>query len=115
MQKTFAIFRGDLYAYPSAIAGSAPSALDLNSYVAKGTDSALTRGTYTYGVSAVTTLVGDPNRGETPTKYDSVVSFDSSNNNYINELQWSSVPNALFYHIYKRPSLSTSSLFSLSI
>lgn len=105
VQKTFAIFRGDLYAYPSAIAGSAPSALDLNSYVAKGTDSALTRGTYTYGVSAVTTLVGDPNRGETPTKYDSVVSFDSSNNNYINELQWSSVPNALFYHIYKRSNL----------
>ena len=105
VQRTFAIFRGDLYAYPSAIAGSAPSALDLNSYVAKGTGSTLTRGTYTYGVSAVTTLVGDPNRGETPTKYDSVVSFDSSNSNYINELQWSSVPNALFYHIYKRSNL----------
>jgi hypothetical protein len=105
VQRTFAIFRGDLYAYPSAIAGSAPSALDLNSYRAKGTSSTLTRGTYTYGVSAVTTLTGDPNRGETPTKYDSVVSFDSSSNNFINELQWSSVPNALFYHIYKRSNL----------
>lgn len=105
VQRTFAIFRGDLYAYPSAIAGSAPSTLDLNSYRAKGTNSTLTRGTYTYGVSAVTTLTGDPNRGETPTKYDSVVSFDSSSSNFINELQWSSVPNALFYHIYKRSNL----------
>ena len=100
VQRTFAIFRGDLYAFPTTIYGNAPASLTLNSYRGIGTSSSLTRGTYTYGVSAVTAS------GETPAIYNSVVSFDTTNSNYINELQWQSVGGALFYHIYRKSNIS---------
>ena len=100
IQRTFAIFRGDLYAFPTTIYGNAPASLALNSYKALGTASTLTRGTYTYGVSAVTAS------GETPAVYNSVLSFDTTNSNYINELQWGSVAGALFYHIYRKSNIS---------
>ena len=66
-QRTFAIFRGDLYGFPTSIYGDAPSSLTLTAHAALGTTSSLTKGTYTYGVSAVTTS------GETPAKYNSVI------------------------------------------
>ena len=48
---------------------------------ALGTTSTLTRGTYTYGVSAVTIS------GETPAIYNSVLSNSTINHNYINEFR----------------------------
>lgn len=100
VQRTFAIFRGDLYGFPTTIYGNAPSSLTLNSYPGLGTTSTLTRGTYTYGVSAVTSS------GETPAIYNSVISNDNVNSNYINELQWASVAGAQFYHVYRRSNLA---------
>lgn len=100
VQRTFAIFRGDLYGFPTTIYGSAPASLNLYSYPAIGSSSTLTKGTYTYGVSAVTSS------GETPAVYNSVIANDNINHNYINELQWPTTTGALFYHIYRRSNIS---------
>ena len=99
-QKTLGFFRGDLYGSPSVIAGNAPSSITTgtkDTFI--GTTSSLTRGTYTYGVSAVTSA------GETPATYKSVITSSIGATN-LNTIQWSSVSGALFYHVYRRSNTS---------
>lgn len=103
LNRTFAIFRGDLYSNPSTINGSGPTSVTLDSKNDfKGINSSLTNGTYYYGVSAVITT-GETR--ETPTTYSSVITTPNSPN-YANVIQWTPVANAQFYHIYRKSTNS---------
>jgi hypothetical protein len=103
LNRTFAMFRGDLYSNPSNIYGSPPSSLTLNSYNNfKGLTSTLGNGTYYYGVSAVLTT-GETR--ETPTTVSSVITSPGASN-YLNAIQWTPVTNAQFYHIYRKSTQS---------
>ncbi len=103
LNRTFAMFRGDLYSSPSIIYGSGPASLTLSSISDfKGITSSLTNGTYYYGVSAVLTT-GETK--ETPTKVQSVITSPNASN-YVNVVQWTPVTNAQFYHIYKKSTQS---------
>jgi hypothetical protein len=103
LNRTFAMFRGDLYSSPSVIYGSGPASLSLSSiYDFKGITSSLTNGTYYYGVSAVITT-GEVK--ETPTTVQSVIT-NPSGPNYVNIIQWAPVTNAQFYHVYRKSTQS---------
>jgi hypothetical protein len=103
LNRTFAIFRGDLYSNPSTLNGSGPSSLTLESKNDfKGIDSTLSNGTYYYGVSAVITT-GETR--ETPSTFSSVITTPNSPN-YVNMIQWTPVTDAQFYHIYRKSTNS---------
>jgi hypothetical protein len=101
LQHTFAVFRGDLIDYNQAALGSTviPCAANYSS---------LTSGTQIYGVSGVRSIALDEYL-ETVPSYSSKISTTITSNNYMVELNWSGsgVTDSLFYHIYKRPNLSS--------
>lgn len=111
LQHTFAIFRGDLIDYNSAALGA--TTLNTNAITAtvipcSANYSSLTSGTQIYGISAVRSIdVSD--YVETVPTYSSKISSTITNNNYMMELNWSGsgVTDGLFYHVYKRPNLSS--------
>jgi len=113
LQHTFAIFRGDLVSYNSAVLGtSGIGTSELTGTVITSTSSmsSLLPGTQIYGVTAISSIAGTSYVETVPT-YVSKVSTNVTNSNYMVELKWQGLgtTNALFYHIYKRPSLSTES------
>ncbi|MBS1722345.1 MAG: hypothetical protein JSS66_05000 [Armatimonadetes bacterium] len=104
LQHTFAIFRGDLFDYSYGIVGDAPTNVTATSFRSdlvrwSGTSSSMSRGTYIYGVSAVT------NNGETPVTYSTAVASYASPTYFVNHIEFDEVPGALFYHIYRRSNL----------
>ncbi|MEY4332099.1 MAG: hypothetical protein RLZZ196_837 [Bacteroidota bacterium] len=104
LNRTYAIFRGDLYQNPSTIYGSPPSSLTLSNISDfKGISSTLTTGTYYYGVSAVLTT-GETR--ETPVTFASLLDDMPNSYNYVNLIQWTPVTDAQFYHIYRKSSQS---------
>lgn len=113
LQHTFAVFRGDLVSYNSAVLGTSgigTSELTGTIITSSASLSSLSPGTQIYGVSAVSSIAGTSYVETVPT-YVSKVSTNVTNSNYMVELKWQGLgtTNALFYHIYKRPSLSTES------
>jgi hypothetical protein len=113
LQHTFAVFRGDLVSYNSAVLGTSgigTSELTGTIITSSSSLSSLTPGTQIYGVTAVSAIAGTSYVETIPT-YVSKVSTNVTNSNYMVELKWQGLgtTNALFYHIYKRPSLSTES------
>ena len=113
LQHTFAVFRGDLVSYNSAVLGTSgigTSELTGTIITSSSSLSSLSPGTQIYGVTAVSAIAGTSYVETIPT-YVSKVSTNVTNSNYMVELKWQGLgtTNALFYHIYKRPSLSTES------
>ena len=113
LQHTFAVFRGDLVSYNSAVLGTSgigTSELTGTVITSSSSLSSLSPGTQIYGVTAVSAIAGTSYVETIPT-YVSKVSTNVTNSNYMVELKWQGLgtTNALFYHIYKRPSLSTES------
>lgn len=105
LQHTFAMFRGDLYDTTNPLVNnSSVSGLTSNNFIATSIPSTLRRGTYVYGVSAV--LPSGSTYGETPASYVVTTTDTNSSNYFVNELTWSSVPGALFYHIYRRATIT---------
>lgn len=105
LQHTFAVFRGDLYDTTNPlINNSLVDDLVNYNFIATSVPSTLRRGTYVYGVSAV--LPSGSTYGETPASYIVATTDTNSSNYFINELSWSSVPGALFYHIYRRATIT---------
>lgn len=113
LQHTFAVFRGDLVSYNSAVLGTSgigTSELTGTILTSSSSMSSLLPGTQIYGVTAVSSIAGTSYVETVPT-YVSKVSTNVTNSNYMVELKWQGLgtTNALFYHVYKRPSLSTES------
>jgi len=113
LQHTFAVFRGDLVSYNSAVLGTSgigTSELTGTIITSSASLSSLAPGTQIYGITAVSSIAGTSYVETVPT-YVSKVSTNVTNLNYMVELNWQGLgtTNALFYHIYKRPSLSTES------
>lgn len=108
LQHTFAIFRGDLIANNPRLVGTAgvDSGYSATSLTAPGSLSSLERGTHIYGASVVKTISSETS-GETVPSYIEVTTNSVSNNNYMIELNWESVANALFYNVYKRGNLAS--------
>lgn len=111
VQHTFAIFRGDLITYNAAI-GSDNSAVAIgftntvipcSNYV-----SSLSSGTQIYGVSMVYNISTDEYVESIPV-YSNLISSNFTTSNYLVELSWTGagITNPLFYHIYKKPQLSS--------
>ena len=105
VQHTFAVFRGDLFDYSYGIVGDAPANVNVSSYVYdnvywSGESFSMGRGTYIYGVSAVT------NNGETPVTYASTTASYSSQSYFVNHIEFDEVTDALFYHIYRRSNIT---------
>jgi len=97
IQHIFGLFRGDLYNTTTRIVGgSSVSGVSATSYVSNSFDSALTKGTYIYGISAVF------NSGETAPTYSSCTGNNENQEYYFNTLNWNNTSNALFYHIYRK-------------
>jgi len=114
LQHTFAIFRGDLVSYNSAVLGTSgigTSELTGTVISSQASLSSLVPGTQIYGVTAVSSIAGTSYVETVPT-YVSKISTNTTNSNYMVELNWQGLgtTNALFYHVYKRPSLSTESI-----
>lgn len=104
VQHTFAIFRGDLFDYAYGIIGDAPTGVSGTSYRSddvywNSSSFSMNRGTYIYGVSAVT------NNGETPVTYTTVNASYSSPSYFVNHIEFNQVADALFYHVYRRSNL----------
>lgn len=104
VQHTFGIFRGDLYDYPYGITGGAPTGVVATSYRSdgvrwSGVSPNMVRGTYIYGVSAVT------NNGETPVTYAMAVASYLEPSYFVNHVEFEEVSGALFYHVYRRSNL----------
>lgn len=98
---TFAIFRGDLYdSTRSIITNSNVSNLNVSLNNSHTHDSSLTTGSYVYSVSAVT------NAGETNTTSKSIICKSNLADYFINECNWDTSTNAVFYHVYKRASIN---------
>ena len=108
LQHTFAIFRGDLVSNNPRLVGTAGvnTGYSASSLTASGSLSSLERGTHIYGASVVKTISAETS-GETVPKYIEVTTNSVSNNNYMIELNWQSVANALFYNVYKRGNLAS--------
>ena len=111
LQHTFAIFRGDLLTYNSAVLGTnAVSSSSLGATVIPTSNyiSSLDKGTQIYGVSVVSNISVNEYQETVPT-YTNIVSSNSTNTNYLVEVNWSSVgtTNPMFYLVYKRPNLGT--------
>ena len=114
LQHTFAVFRGDLVTYNSPVIGTSSIAstdLTLGIIASSANVSSLQPGTQIYGVTAVRTVEGTDYVETVPT-YVSAVSLNTTTGNYLSELTWqgAGITNALFYHVYKRPSLSTETI-----
>ena len=114
LQHTFATFRGDLVTYNSPVIGTSSIAstdLTLGIIAASANVSTLQPGTQIYGVTAVRTVEGTDYVETVPT-YVSAISLNTTTGNYLSELTWqgAGITNALFYHVYKRPSLSTETI-----
>lgn len=99
VQHTLAIFRGDRYAQTSPITGSAPTGQVAAFLPAAGVPSTFGAGTYLYAVTAVTSS------GETPTP-STYAQVQPSSGPVVVHLRWDSVPGALFYHIYRRSTIT---------
>ena len=111
VQHTFGIFRGDLITYNAAIGsnnlaaatGFSSTVINCSNYV-----SSLSSGTQIYGVSIVYNISTDEYVESIPV-YSNLISSNFTSNNYLVELNWSGagITNPLFYHIYKKPQLSS--------
>ena len=117
LQHTFAVFRGDLNTYNSAIGNTLNfSAVGLTTatYACSNYQSSLHTGTQIYGVSAVYNISGSEYVESTNT-YSNLVS-SSTTSNYLAELNWTgtAISNVLFYNVYKKPRL-TDELFERKI
>ncbi len=108
LQHTFAIFRGDLVSNNPRLVGTAgvDSGYTATSLTAPGSLSSLERGTHIYGASVVKSITSETS-GETVPSYIDVTTNSVSNNNYMIELTWQNVTNALFYNVYKRGNLAS--------
>ncbi len=108
LQHTFAIFRGDLVANNPRLVGTAgvDAGYSATSLTSPGSLSSLERGTHIYGASVVKTITSETS-GETVPSYIEVTTNSVSNNNYMIELNWQNVTNALFYNVYKRGNLAS--------
>ena len=110
-QHTFAVFRGDLVTYNSAIGSSnqvssvgfTSSTISVSNYI-----SSLQSGTQIYGATVVYNISIDEYTESIPT-YTSLISSNFTSSNYLVELNWtgSGVSNPLFYHVYKKPNLAS--------
>ncbi len=108
LQHTFAIFRGDLVSNNPRLVGTAgvDAGYSATSLTSPGSLSSLERGTHIYGASVVKTITSETS-GETVPSYIEVTTNSVSNNNYMIELNWQNVTNALFYNVYKRGNLAS--------
>ena len=101
IQHTMGLFRGDLYDTTHVLVGNATvTGLELSSIASTDVASTNSRGTYVYGVSAVMST------GETPPSYVSGIASAATPSYFQNEITWTAVPNALFYHVYRRSSVA---------
>lgn len=101
VQHTFAIFRGDLYNAGVDDVGSPPSSVastyGLTSWlVNQPSTPTLSRGSYTYGVTAVFAS------GETAPAYTSVTTTWSTPNLFFTNIQFEEVSGAYYYHVYRQ-------------
>jgi hypothetical protein len=111
VQHTFAIFRGDLITYNAAIGSNNTAAatgftnavIPCSNYI-----SSLSSGTQIYGVTIVYNISTDEYVESIPV-YGNLVSSNYTSSNYLVELNWTGagITNPLFYHIYKKPQLSS--------
>jgi hypothetical protein len=111
LQHIFAIFRGDLLTYNSALmannkvsgSGLTSGVIPCSNYV-----SSLDAGTQIYGVSVVSNI-SLTEYGESVPTYTSQISTNTTSSNYLTEISWSGsgISNPMFYHVYKRPRLAS--------
>lgn len=99
--QTFAVFRGDLYEFSSVLTGTPPTTANAYSYsidLLYGLDHniSLARGSYVYGVSALTSS------GETVPTYCTVRSVSATPGYFFNHIEWTQVTGATSYHVYRR-------------
>lgn len=111
VQHTFAIFRGDLITYNAAIGSdNTAAATGLTNLVIPCSNyvSSLSSGTQIYGVTIVYNISTDEYVESIPV-YSNLISSNFTSNNYLVELNWTGagITNPLFYHIYKKPQLSS--------
>ena len=108
LQHTFAVFRGDLVSNNPRLVGTTgvSTGYSATSLTAPGSLSSLERGTHIYGASVVKSITSEQS-GETVPSYIEVTTNSVSNNNYMIELNWQNVTNALFYNVYKRGNLAS--------
>jgi len=111
VQHTFAIFRGDLITYNAAIGSSnttAATGLTTEVIPCSNYISSLSSGTQIYGVTTVYNISTDEYVESIPV-YSNLVSSNFTTSNYLVELSWtgSGITNPLFYHVYKKPQLSS--------
>lgn len=105
-QHTFAIFRGDLVNYNSAVlTNNNISTTDISCTIltTNAQFTSLKPGTQIYGVSAVCGVDGDSYQETIPT-YKSILSTSTTTGNYIVDVNFTGLglTSQLFYHIYKR-------------
>ncbi len=110
LQHTFAVFRGDLNTYNSAIGDTlnfSATGLTTATYACSNYQSSLYSGTQIYGVSAVYNISGSEYVESTNT-YTNIITPATVTNNYLVELNWTgtAISNVLFYNIYKKPRLT---------
>jgi hypothetical protein len=98
VQHTMAIFRGDLYGMSGSSSGGV-SGVTVTPMLAGPVPSSLTRGTYVYGVSVVTSA------GETPPTYGTGFASAASSATFINEVSYPVSPGSIFFHVYRRSSI----------
>jgi hypothetical protein len=111
VQHTFAIFRGDLITYNSAVGSSnqiAATGLTSNVIASSNYISSLSTGTQVYGATVVYNIAANEYTESIPT-YTNVISSNFTNSNYLVELIWTGagVTNPLFYNVYKKPYLGS--------
>lgn len=109
LQHTFAIFRGDLVTNNVAVLGdNSVSSVGCTIIPVSNYQSSMSTGTRIYGASVVSNISLDE-YGETIPTYTNLISSNFTTDNYMVELNWSGdgISNPLFYHVYKRPNLST--------
>ena len=114
LQHTFAVFRGDLVTYNSAVFSTlsiGTNELNLNVLNSNANFTSLKPGTQIYGVSAVCGVDANTYLETVPT-YKSVISTTTTSSDYLVDINFTStgITNTLFYHIYKRPFLSTETI-----
>lgn len=110
LQHTFAVFRGDLNTYNSAVGSTINfSAVGLTTaiYNCSNYISSLHSGTQVYGVSSVYNITGSE-YVESSNVYTNLISSSTTTSNYLVELNWTgtAISNVLFYNVYKKPRLT---------
>lgn len=109
LQHTFAIFRGDLVSNNIAVLGdNSITSIGCTVIPVSNYQSSMSTGTRVYGASVVSNISLDE-YGESIPKYTNIISSNFTTGNYLVELVWtgSGISNPLFYHVYKRPNLSS--------